>query len=114
VKALLLILGLTWACLSFAQGAQGTKEILLDNDKVQMVRLTYPPGSESGMHTHQYPHRTVYFVKGGKLELVPEDGSKPSKVLNAADGDYLYLPAMTHNVKNIGDSDVILIEHEIK
>jgi len=98
------------------------KEILLDNADVEVVRATYPIGSESGFHTHHYANRVVYFVKGGKLALfskdtiieTAKDESKPPTVINVADGKTLYLPATTHNVKNIGSTEVIIVETEIK
>lgn len=92
----------------------GSREVLLDNSAVEVVRLTYPVGTESGMHSHIHPNRVVYFVKGGTLELVPENTQHTSKVINVADGDTLFVPASTHNVKNIGTTDIIIIETEIK
>ena len=92
----------------------GTREVLLENETVEVVRLTYPVGSESGMHTHIHPNRAVYFVKGGKIELIPFDEQKPGSVIDAPDGKVLFVQATTHNVRNIGDTEVILIETEIK
>ena len=40
----------------------GKREVLLDNSDVEVVRLTYPVGTESGMHTHtpvSYTHLTL-------------------------------------------------------
>lgn len=91
----------------------GTREVLLDNDKVEVVRLTYPAGTESGMHTHKYSHRVVYVIKGGTLEFVPEDG-KPTKTMKLKEGMAVFAPGTTHNVKNIGNTEVILLETEIK
>jgi len=105
---------LTLSVSNFAMAEQGKREVVLENKDVEVVRLTYPAGSESGMHTHVHPNRVVYFVKGGKLELIPEDKNKPSKILNVKDGKTLYLPAMTHNVKNIGDNEIIIVETEVK
>lgn len=90
------------------------KEIVLENEQVQVVRLTYPVGTESGMHTHSYAHRVVYFVKGGTLALIPQDSTKATKKLQASDGQTLFLPATTHNVKNIGDGEIIIVETELK
>lgn len=90
------------------------REIVLENDQVQVVRLTYPVGTESGMHTHAFANRVVYFVKGGTLRLVPKDSSKASKTLTASDGQTLFLPATTHNVKNIGNSEIVIVETELK
>ena len=100
--------------LVFADVNSCTREVLLDNASVEVVRLTYPAGSESGMHTHEYPYRTAYVVQGGKLELVPADGRQPSQVLEVAAGQAMFIPASTHNVRNIGATEIIIIETEIK
>ncbi|MCJ8319273.1 MAG: hypothetical protein MJK12_06545 [Colwellia sp.] len=111
---LLLCLALTFSTLSFANEKLGKKEVLLENSTVEVVRLTYPVGTESGMHTHSQPHRVVYFVKGGKLELIPEDKLQSSKIINVVDGETLFLPSTTHNVKNVGRTEIVIIETEIK
>ena len=108
------IIFLIFSSSGFSEVKLGTREVLLDNETVEVVRLTYPVGTESGMHTHKHPNRAVYFVKGGKIELVPGDPQKRPNVIDAPDGNTLFLPATTHNVKNIGDTEVILIETEIK
>jgi len=99
---------------TIADDKRGKKEILLDNSSVEVVRLTYPVGTESGMHTHKHPNRVVYFVKGGKLQLIPQDKKQQSKVLNVTDGQTLFLPTTTHNVKNIGHTEIIIVETEVK
>ena len=98
----------------FAQITLGTKEVLLDNEAVEIIRLTYPPGSESGMHTHEHPNRAAYVVKGGWLEVVPEDDQQASQLLEAPDGTAFYLPSSTHNIRNAGDTEIVIIETEIK
>lgn len=114
MKFVITISALIFSVNSLAEVKQGTKEILIDNDKIQLVRLTYPVGSESGMHTHEFANRTVYFVKGGKIKLVPEDQNKSNTTLVVEDGKALYMPANTHNVINIGTTDIVIIENEIK
>ena len=94
--------------------SQPKREIVLENEQVQVVRLTYPVGTESGMHNHAFANRVVYFVKGGTLTLVPKDTNKPSKTLTAVDGQTLYLPATTHNVRNIGNTEIVIVETELK
>tara|TARA_R110000737_G_C14562415_1_gene482520 strand:+ start:586 stop:1005 length:420 start_codon:yes stop_codon:yes gene_type:complete len=93
---------------------QPKREIVLENEQVQVVRLTYPIGTESGMHSHTFANRVVYFVKGGKLSLIPQDTSQASKTLVATDGQTLFLPATTHNVRNIGNTEVVIVETELK
>lgn len=115
MKSLLfMLLLLVFSLNGFAGSKQGTREVLLDNEAVQVVRLTYPPGTESGMHAHEFPHRAVYFVRGGTLELVPENPQAKSQVLIVTDGESAFLPAVTHNVRNIGDGEIVIVETEIK
>jgi mannose-6-phosphate isomerase-like protein (cupin superfamily) len=110
LSILLLVLSTT----SIANEKLGKREVLLDNSDVEVVRLTYPEGAESGMHTHIHPNRVVYIVKGGILELIPEDKQQKPRVLNVSDGQTLFLPTTTHNVKNIGMTKIVIVENEIK
>jgi mannose-6-phosphate isomerase-like protein (cupin superfamily) len=105
---------LVFSSISLANDKLGKREVLLDNSDVEVVRLTYPVGTESGMHTHIHPNRVVYFVKGGALKLVPKDKMQKPKVLNISDGQTLFLPTTTHNVINIGNTEVVIVETEIK
>lgn len=104
----------TFSSLSIADVQLGSREVLLDNDKVEVVRLIYPVGTESGMHTHKYANRTAYFVKGGKLELIPKAKGEKIISLDVSDGKSLYLPATSHNVRNVGTTKIVIIETEIK
>jgi mannose-6-phosphate isomerase-like protein (cupin superfamily) len=102
------------ANLGFAQTMVGEREVILDNEEVQVVRLTYPVGTESGMHTHEFPNRAVYFVKGGRLSLVSNDSAKTERIIEVVDGQALFLPATTHNVRNVGTTEIVIIETELK
>jgi len=110
----LILVALFLSPFSHAEVKLGSKEVILDNDRVEVVRVTYPVGAQSGVHTHPYPYRTVYFVKGGRLQLTSSNKNEPVKVVNAEDGMILYLAGSSHNVKNIGDSEIIMIETELK
>lgn len=105
---------LVFSVISLADEIIGKREVLLDNSHVEVVRLTYPVGTESGMHTHIHPNRVVYFVKGGILELIPKDKNQKPTVINVSAGKTLFLPTTTHNVKNIGNTEVVIVETEIK
>lgn len=105
---------IAWSSACIADANSGTREVLLDNAAVEVVRLTYPAGSESGMHTHEYPNRVAYVVTGGELELVPDDPDQPVQRLQVTDGQAIYLPAATHNVRNAGETEIVIIETEIK
>jgi len=90
----------------------GSREILLDNAQVQVIRLKYPAGSESGVHSHEFPVRTVYVLSGGDMEIVNEDGSKSR--LSPVTGSVFFMPAATHNIRNIGTTTIELLEQELK
>ena len=111
VLAITLTTLLSSAC---ADTTLGTREVLLDNQTVEVVRLTYPVGSESGMHTHKYPNRAVYFVQGGTMQVILQDTEKTSNVMEMLDGTASFVPASTHNIRNIGNTEIIIIETEIK
>ncbi len=113
----LVVTALVVTALSFpcrADEPRSAREVLLDNEAVEVVRLTYPPGSESGMHSHDYPHRVAYVVKGGRLEMVPADGDEPPQSVELVEGQAVFLPAATHNIRNVGKTEVVIIETEIK
>ena len=105
---------IAWSSACIADANLGTREVLLDNAAVEVVRLTYPAGSESGMHTHEHPNRVAYVVTGGALEMIPGDPDKPRQTLEVTDGQAIYLPATTHNVRNVGETEIVIIETEIK
>ncbi|NIN60257.1 MAG: cupin domain-containing protein [Xanthomonadales bacterium] len=108
------LLLLAFPCMCLAEAVPGAREVLLDNPAVEVVRLTYPVGSESGMHTHAYPNRVAYVVQGGTLELIPGDPAAPRQELTLSDGQAVFLAAATHNVRNAGDTEIVMIEIELK
>lgn len=85
--------------------------VLLDNDRVHVVQITYEPGATTEEHTHEFP-RTVYTVSGGILELVAPDGTTVQ--LEVLRGQALWRPAETHVVRNVGPTQVTVVETEIK
>ena len=114
MKILLLTTSVLLSSLTFADTITGKREVLLDNDAVEVIRLTYPPGSESGMHSHKHPHRVVYVIAGGQLEMIPVESDEPAQVVTAKAGMTMFVPANTHNVRNIGNTEIILLETELK
>ncbi|KXF81878.1 cupin domain-containing protein [Enterovibrio coralii] len=115
MRTLLLFL-VTFSLSAFALETEikSTTDHLLENDAVMAVRHTYPPGTESGMHGHDYPYRVVYVLEGGTAKIVPADSSKPTRTITFKEGMTLYVPAATHNVINIGDTQITLLEIELK
>lgn len=48
-------------------------EVLLENDRVRMLRATFAPGSKEQEHGH--PANAVYVEKGGRLRIHDPDGA---------------------------------------
>ena len=98
--------------------------ILLDNEEVQVVENRYEPGSVAALHSHQYPRRVVYVESGGTLEITPgrkrPDGGLElvpggqAIRIDITAGQALWLPARTHEIRNVGKTFIRIIEVEIK
>jgi quercetin dioxygenase-like cupin family protein len=96
-----------------SQGGKATYKTVLENDRVRVRDVTFPPGvPDTGMHTHEYPHVGVILTKGtliftdpdGKVEKVPfEPGSVGFREARAR-----------HMVANGGTGPMRVIEVELK
>lgn len=94
-------------------GVKYTSTVVLENDKVRVRDVTFPPGVlDTGMHTHDLAHVGVILTKGslvftdpdGKAETVAfESGSVGFRSANA-----------THQVANPGPGPMRVIEVELK
>lgn len=95
------------------QASKVTYKIVLENERVRVRDVTFPPGvADTGMHTHEYAHVGVILTKGtltftdpgGKVEKVPfEAGSVGFREAKA-----------THMVANGGSAPMRVIEVELK
>lgn len=91
--------------------SQSTSKIVLENDRVRVKDVTFPPGV-TGMHTHDLPHVGVV-IQGGTLEFRYPDGKSETARLEA--GGVGYRDAnVTHEPVNPGKTPVRVIEVELK
>jgi len=91
--------------------SQSTSKVVLDNDRVRVKDVTFPPGV-TGMHTHDLPHVGVV-IQGGTLEFRYPDGKSETAKLEA--GGVGYRGAnVTHEPVNPGTAPVRVIEVELK
>jgi mannose-6-phosphate isomerase-like protein (cupin superfamily) len=94
-----------------ASQAQSTSKIVLENDRVRVKDVTFPPGV-TGMHTHDLPHVGVV-IDGGVLEFRYPDGTTETAKLPR--GGVGYRDAnVTHEPVNPGKTPVRVIEVELK
>jgi mannose-6-phosphate isomerase-like protein (cupin superfamily) len=91
-------------------GEKGVK-IVLDNARVRVRDVTFPPGS-SGMHTHALAHVGVV-IQGGTLVFKYPDGKQETATLES--GGVGFRDAnVTHEPVNTGTTPVRVIEVELK
>jgi len=86
-------------------------KVLLENQNIRVLEVTYQPGQSEGWHSH--PRYFFYVVEPGKLRSEPESGEAEEfdleLGLNGLTG-----PVSKHSVKNVGDSVVRLLAIELK
>jgi len=91
--------------------AASTVKIVLDNPRVRVRDVTFPPGV-TGMHTHELPHVGIV-IQGGTLVFKYPDGK--SETMNLEVGGVGFREAhVTHEPVNPGSSPVRVIEVELK
>ncbi|MXO06050.1 cupin domain-containing protein [Flavobacterium sp. HBTb2-11-1] len=86
------------------------KKVLLDNERVRIMQVEINPGET--IPWHQHPDHTIYALADGKIEIT--DKGKAPIIMDIKAGDAMYIPAVTHMAKNLGDTTVNLIVTEIK
>ena len=112
IRATLFAIFLAVPATASAQAAQGPEvNVVLENDDVRMVAVTYQPGQASPEHTHAVP-RTIYVVTGGDLEFTYPDGTTERTSMVA--GEANWRAAETHAVRNVGTTEVVLVETEVR
>lgn len=83
----------------------------LDDGVVRVTRWTFPPGSETGPHVHQYDY-VVVPVTNGDLTIETSDGE--SSVVPIELGvSYQRGKGVAHNVANDGQATVAFVEVEL-
>jgi len=92
--------------MDFVQAAPAQTKVLVDNEKVRVIRATFNKGDKIPMHSH--PDIIVYVVKGGKVKFTNADG----KVIesDAKAGDVSFRPAVTHSHEHLDGGEAIVIE----
>jgi quercetin dioxygenase-like cupin family protein len=86
------------------------KKVILENDKLRMIQAEFAPGETATWHSH--PDHVEYALTDGKLEIT--DKGKQVRVVELKAGEALYMPAVTHMVKNIGTTTVKMVVFELK
>jgi quercetin dioxygenase-like cupin family protein len=83
---------------------------IFENERIRVNEINFAKGAKIGMHSH--PDHVVYWIKGGTLRISNPDGT--SVEVTGKAGEVLWLPACTHAGENIGESDLKLVQVELK
>lgn len=96
-----------------AQTAPAQYAIALENDRVRVRDVTFPPGvRDTGMHTHEFPHVGVILTAGSLTFTEP---GKPTETTRFDVGSVGFREAhVTHQVANPGTTPMRVIEVELK
>ncbi len=84
-------------------------KVLQENDQVRMLEMIVPPGESDNLHSH--PDEAVYFITGGKARVTVGDEQVEMEL---PDGASMLHEAWTHQVTNIGDTEIRAIIVETK
>ena len=85
-------------------------KVLFENEHVRVVEMNLKAGAKDVTHSH--PDETVYFVKGGKAKIHLPDGEAAEAEI--PDGGVMWHEEWTHQVENIGTSDILAVIVESK
>jgi beta-alanine degradation protein BauB len=85
-------------------------EVVQENDKLRVLRCTFPPGVGHERHFHA-PH-IGYIIAGSTFRIEDASGVREVNVPTGSSFDNAYIP--WHQVLNIGDSTAVFLIIEMK
>ncbi len=83
-------------------------KVLAENENVRILEMRLKVGESDNMHSH--PTMAAYFVQGGKARSTGPDGE--IQEMDIPTGAAMFMPAWTHRVENIGDTELHAIYFE--
>ena len=90
---------------------KATRVTVEDNDRVRITEWRFAPGAETGWHQHALDYVIVYRTAAKHLVETLEGGV----AVEVKEGhSYFRKAGVEHNVVNVGDNEVVLVETEIK
>jgi mannose-6-phosphate isomerase-like protein (cupin superfamily) len=102
---------LTAAAGQSPQKADANVKVVLENDRVRVRDVTFPPGV-TGMHTHKLPHVGIA-IDGGTLVFRYPDGKTETAKLERGGAGFREAN-VTHEPTNPGKTPLRVIEVELK
>lgn len=85
--------------------------VQLDDELTRVTEWRFPPGTQTGMHTHELDYVVVPITTGTLRVLTPE-GEQETVLVPG--GSYTRPVGTTHNVVNDTDAECAFVEVEFK
>lgn len=89
------------------------REPVIENDRVRVYRVTLAPGEATPLHTHPLPGLSVA-LKKGEIELTTQGQAKPQRLSLTGPDVRWRAGAVTHSVKNVGQTTFEAVDIELK
>ena len=86
--------------------------IQIDDERVKVTRWNFPPGAETGWHTHEMDYIVVPLTEGTLNAELPDGSTVETELTIGA--SYARLAGVSHNVININNAPYSFIEIELK
>jgi quercetin dioxygenase-like cupin family protein len=89
--------------------AKNAYKFIMENDRVRVLQVQLKAGDKAAMHQH--PDHVVYVLKGGKAKMT---SSGKTDVSDMNTGQAMFLKAQSHEVENVGKTDLDILVVELK
>ena len=85
---------------------------LLDNERVRVSEIRIGPGETLPTHTHgRYIN---YVLSDAKVRVIPKDGPSVERVFKKGFIAYTDVVGVTHSIENVGSTEALTLEIELK
>ncbi len=85
-------------------------KIIQDTLGIRVIEATFKPGEPSTFHAH--PDMAVYFVQGGTMEIIDDEGMSETKEIKT--GETAFSLGLEHTPQNIGKTALKMILFEVR
>jgi len=91
---------------------QAVPTVQVDNDRMRITEWRFPPGAETGRHTHEMDYAVVPMTTGALTIELPDGSTVLSELTTGL--SYARQAGVDHNVVNANDFEFVFVEVELK
>ena len=93
-------------------GEEAKPTVQIDDTQVKVTRWDFPPGAETGWHTHEMDYIVVPLTEGTLSAVSPGGSTVENKLTVGA--TYARPAGVRHNIINVNGESFSFIEIELK